>query len=125
MDLSNNIYIVSESPDKLIIVFREPKNTNKDQINEYFDYLTQLSNNKKFHLIIDLSQTKPPSSEVRATLKQRFQILESNILSYQVYVGNNLLLKIAVKFVGASIGLQNFKLVNSIEEAQKRIHEGV
>lgn len=76
-------------------------------------------------MIIDLSDTKPPSAELRATLKSRFEKLNDKIKSYHVYIGSNILLKIAVQFVGASIGLRNFKTHNSIEKALNYINEKI
>ena len=62
-------------------------------------------------------------AEIRAILIERFKAIESRIISYNVYVGKNFLLKVAVKFVGASIGLGSFKLHSSIEAAEKFINE--
>ena len=62
-------------------------------------------------------------TEIRAVLRDRFKAMESRIISYHVYVGKNFLLKVAVKFVGASIGLGSFKLHNSIDQAKKYIDE--
>ena len=116
-----DFYFLEEIDGLLVIVYKEVENTTVNQIHEYFDYLTKFSDGKKFHLIIDLSRAKPPSAEVRAALKLRFKLLEEKVVSYHVFVGVNILLKIAVKFVGASIGLENFKLCNSIEQAHERI----
>lgn len=103
--------------DPLVIIYKEAPNTSKPQVNDFMDYLEEISKKKDFHIIIDLSDTKPPSADVRATLKLRFEKLNHKIISYQVYIGTNILLKIAAKFVGASLGLRNFITQDSIELA--------
>ncbi|MBG15576.1 MAG: hypothetical protein CL853_04400 [Crocinitomicaceae bacterium] len=123
MKAVHQIYIASESSKDLVIVFKESKKTSTSQVNEYFDYLDSISQNNNFHLIMDLSDTSPPTAEIRAVLRDRFKAMESRIISYHVYVGKNFLLKVAVKFVGASIGLGSFKLHNSIDQAKKYIDE--
>ena len=95
--------------------------TSPSQVNLFFDYLDNLNQGRKFHIIIDLSETKPPSADVRSELRGRFKLLSTSVLSYKVYVGKNVLLKIAVKFVGASIGLENFTVHSSVESAKLAI----
>ena len=121
MNLHEHIHVLEETSDLLVIVYKEARVTNPSQVNDFFDYLTKLSSNRKFHIIIDLSNTNPPSAEVRSHLRNRLKLLDDTILSYKVYVGSNVILKIAARFVGASIGLENFTISNSIDSAITKI----
>lgn len=107
------------------IVYKEAPITSVNQIDDFFDYLEELSANQNFHIIIDLSDTNLPSAEVRSTLKNRFEKLNNKIMSYHVYIGPNFLLKIAVRYVGASLGLRDFKVHNSIENALDYINRSI
>ena len=122
-NLKNQIKIIETFNGYPIILYREAKEPNRKQINNYFDFLTELIMDKQFHIIIDLTEAKPPNADVRNAVKNRFLQLEDYILSYQVYVGSNFLLKIAVKFIGSSMGINNFKLVSTIEEAIDNISD--
>lgn len=125
MNFSENIYILENNTNKpLIVYFREPKKTNLNTVNQNFDYLTKITKKEPFHIIIDLSNTTPPSAEVRNEIKHRFKSLKDQVISYNVYLGKNTLLKIAVKFVGVSLGLQNLNVVSSTEEAISSIING-
>ena len=121
MNIEEQIYIL-QNDSALIIVYTEAPNTSIDQVNLYFDYLTEIAKNRKFHVILDLTKTSRPSAEIRSCLKNRFKRLEEDIISYHVIVGTNIFIKIAVKFIGSSIGLRFFKISNSKEAAQKEIN---
>ena len=123
--LNKSIYILETVNDEHIVVYHESSNSTVNQINEYFDFLTQLTAGKKFHIIVDLTQSSLPSADVRDLLRSRFNLLEDIILSYNVVVGNNILIKVAVKFVAASLGLQNMTAYKSIIKAKEAIENGI
>ena len=120
-DLNNDIFFLPTKNQERIIVYIEAEIQSKEQINIYFDYLENLANKQPFHYIIDLSNAGFPSTEVRNQVKLRLKLLLHLTLSYSVYVGKNILMKVAIKFVGASIGLNKFKVFNSIEDAHQNI----
>jgi hypothetical protein len=116
---NKNIYLIKSN--KLILVYKEAKHPDLNQVNAYFDYLEELVAEKKFHLILDLSDCKHPSAEVRHALKNRYKAIEHLVNSYSIYIGNNILLRIAMKFIGASLGLKKIKTYNSIQEAIEQV----
>ena len=118
-NIETDIYKATSTLKNLVVVYKEAKKTSVPQIEEYFEYLASIVTNKQFHYIIDLSNTNPPTAEVRNCVKGKFKAFDTQILSYSVIIGDNFLLKIALKFVGASLGLKNFKTYKSITAAIK------
>ena len=112
-----NVYIIEHINDIPIIIYKEIQNTTIDDIEYFFNYLNKISNNKKFNLIIDLSAASPPNAELRAYIKSRFDKINHLIISVNIFVGSNFLLKIAAKFIGASIGFKNLNIHSSIDKA--------
>ena len=123
--LNKSIYILETVNDEHIVVYHESSKSTVNQINEYFDFLTQLTAGKKFHIIVDLTQSSLPSADVRDLLRSRFNLLEDIILSYNVVVGNNILIKVAVKFLAASLGFQHMTAYKSIIKAKEAIENGI
>ena len=114
-DPKEHIYVADS--EQLIIVYREADKPNTDQVISFFDYVNELADGREFHMILNLSKASPPSSAVRHEFKKGFKDLSKYVKSFSIYFGKNFLLKITAKFVGASIGLENYRSVNSIEEA--------
>ncbi len=110
-------YIYKVDSDKLIIVYREADHPETGQVIKFFDYVTELSQGKRFHMILNLSKASPPSSAVRHEFKKGFSNLKPHVESFSIFFGKNFLLKITAKFVGASIGLENYRTAKSIDEA--------
>jgi hypothetical protein len=88
---------LSTSP--LILVHKENKTTTVELINSCFDQFENLSGGENFHLIVDLSDAKPPLLEIRHLIKLRYKKIEPLIRSLNIYVGSNWLIRIAVQFV--------------------------
>ena len=122
--VKESVFILEKLDDADIIVFIREKNITHTQINEHFDYLIQISSGKKFHLIVDLTQAPLPDAEMRSLIKVRFKLLKDSILSYRMVVGKNYLIKVAIKFVAASVGLANMTAYESIINAKKAILNG-
>ena len=118
-DLNDEIFILPLN-DQLVIVYNEFIKPNVSQISNYFDRVEKLSKGQKFHLIINLSNSEIPSISARNHIKLRLNSLAHLTLSHNVYVGTNILIKVAVKFIGMAIGI-NFKVCNSIEDAYQKI----
>lgn len=76
------IYIIKS--ENLTIVYREIKTPSINQINQYFDYLEELVDRRKFNMIKDLSNTIPPSAEIRFELKKRYKAIDNLIDCHSV-----------------------------------------
>ena len=93
-----------------IILFTEVPEPDDETIRQSWDLAHKLTENKPFHVIADISNVKPPSAELRAAIKEEYLKLKPQILSTQMYIGENFLLKIALQFFAASMGLKNFSI---------------
>jgi len=116
-DAVNDVYLIPNSTEYLIVVFKEVTKTSLSQSIIYFKRLKAITKNKSFHYIVDISKTEIPPVEVRNYIKEELQKIDARILSYNIFVGNNFLQKITLKFIGASTGLKNHRSFNSIKEA--------
>jgi hypothetical protein len=114
VDPKEHIYIADS--ENLIIVYREADHPETAQVIKFFDYVSELAEGRKFHMILNLSQASPPSSSVRHEFKKGFTNLKPRVKSFSIFFGKNFLLKITAKFVGSSIGLENYRACKSIEE---------
>ena len=114
---NNDVYIVSSDLEDLILVFKEAKKTTLSQSTIYFNKVKAIVGEKPFHYIVDISETETPCVEVRNYIKHELQKLDTQIISYNIFLGNNFLQKIALKFIGASTGLKNHKSFDSIQDA--------
>ena len=124
MNVKDHIYIYrNHSTSLLIVIYKEARVITPTQINAFMDYLEELVEDKEFYIIIDLSNAKPPNAECRATLRERFSEVHNRVRAYHFHVGNNFLLKISIKFVGASLGVYEYKTHRSIESAVRAIEE--
>jgi hypothetical protein len=119
--IANSISLMPTNGGQKIVLYIEAVTPSFDQVNSYFDYLEELINEQKYHIIIDLSKSDIPCLEVRQLLKKRFKKIKEFTLSYNVYVGTNGFIKIAVKFIAAAVGIKEFRLFNSIEDAHQNI----
>lgn len=108
------IYVVKTQQNIPIVLYQEIKSPSIESINLFFDYVEKLTNKNKFYFIIDLSHSEPPNAEIRASLKSQYKRFEDYIITTHVYIGTNFLLKIAVRFLAASIGVPQFKISKSI-----------
>jgi len=86
-----------------IVLFTEVAEPNQKSIKESWQQARDLAKNGPIHIIADISHVKPPSAEVRAAIKKEYMKLKPQMLSNQMYVGKNFLIKIALKFLAASI----------------------
>lgn len=122
-NITDHIYFHESSDKYLILVYTEASKTSVNQINDYFDCIEKISDGRQFHMVADLSDTNLPNPGVREAIKNRFVSINKQIISHQTYIGNNPLLRIALKFVSSAVGLPNTRPVKSMEHAFKRIHD--
>ncbi|CAM1361557.1 hypothetical protein [Tenacibaculum xiamenense] len=72
---------------------------------------------ESYNLIVDLSRSKPPSAEIREGIKT---FLSDKMNRIYIYIGSNVLLKLAAKFILYSVFKDmDYKFVSSREEALK------
>jgi hypothetical protein len=77
-----------------------------------------------FDLLVDLVQAAPPPPEIRARLQHLFKAQEK-IRRIAVFTGKNFMLNVAAKFVlGGSVGLRNFSVHKSREQALEELRHG-
>lgn len=93
----DNVTILNEEP--LIILFKEFKETTIDFVNSSFDEIEKAADERHFNLICDLSEANPPKAEIRHELKNRFARIDNQLNSVNLFIGNNVLIKIAAQFV--------------------------
>ena len=124
MNLKDHIYVYkNHSASSMIVIYKEARVIAPTQIHQFMDYLEELVEDNDFYIIIDLSNAKPPNAECRATLKERFSEVQNRVRAYHFHVGNNFLLKISIRFVGASLGVYEYKTHHSIKSAVRAIEE--
>jgi len=100
-----------------VIFFRENINPTPDQIDDDFAVIHEMAANEKFFLLIDLSNTNPPSIQARKALKRNFKAFEKQLKTVFIYTGKNKFMNIAAKFVLTSAGLNNLRLFTTREQA--------
>ena len=97
-----------------IILLKEIEEQTVETTNLLWDEVEHLANNKPFYLIADLSESAPPKFEVRSLAKDRYIKIERAILFTYIYVGDKILLWIAVKFIASALRTKKFKQIKSI-----------
>jgi hypothetical protein len=93
------------------------------QVGIFEQRLNILSSNVPYYdLLIDLIETNPPpNAQIRERLKQVFSG-QKKLRRAAVFTGKNFMLNVAAKFVlGGSIGLKNFSVHQTIEQAVERL----
>jgi len=77
-----------------------------------------------YDLLIDLTEAQPPNAEIRSRLKRLFGA-QSNLRTAAVFTGKNFMLNVAAKFVlGGSVGLKNFSVHTTLEQALEELRHG-
>ena len=121
MNPSESIKIIDWHKDFPIVIVYEPPKPSVETVKNNWKYIQQLTKGGKFHMINDISQAPPPKADVRHAVKDTFVEMEPYLLSSQVYAGDSYLLRIALKFIAASMGMKNFNVVKSIDAAISKI----
>ena len=121
MNPSDIIKVVDYHKDNPIIIVYEPPKPTIETVKENWKYIQTLTKGQKFHMINDISNAPPPKADVRHAVKDTFTEMEPYLLSSQVYVGESYLLRIALKFIAASMGMKNFNVTKDIDEAIAKI----
>jgi hypothetical protein len=107
------------APD-LIMYFEVPV-PSPFQIRLFGKKLDELTANlKQYDLLVDLTHAKPPGAEVREALKEMFG-KQPKCRKVGVFTGRNFMLNVAARFVLGSVGLKDFTVSKTLEEALKTL----
>ena len=119
----DHIYIFEDSNDYThkIIFMQERIDPSPEQVNHSFNIIRELAADDEFFLLIDLSNSKPPSIKVRRALKRNFNSLDNRPRKVFIFTGKNKFVNIAAKFVMSSAGLGDSLIFTLKEEAIKAI----
>jgi hypothetical protein len=111
--------------DPEIIYWRELPVQSAFQLDLFEQRLNELSKHGSgYDLVIDLVEAGPPEPEIRERLKQLFAG-QKKLRRVAVFTGKNFMLNVAAKFVlGGSIGLENFSVHQTFEQALREVHDG-
>ena len=74
-----------------------------------------LEGSPKKILIVDLQESQIPNAEIRAHIRQHIKAL--GLERFCVVVGENMLIKIAARFVVGSLGFKNTEAYGNVREA--------
>ncbi len=87
--------------------------------------LNELSHDlSAYDLIVDLVEASPPGPQIRERLKQIFAA-QHKLRRTAVVTGKNFMLNVAAKFVlGGSVGLKNFSIHTTLEQALEELGHG-
>jgi hypothetical protein len=81
----------------------------------------ETTNLTSFDLLVDLVRAARPSPAIRERLRQLFKSKEK-LRRVAVFTGRNFMLNVAAKFVlGGSVGLRNFSVSRTLEEALEEL----
>jgi len=108
------VKIIGWEQDFPIILLKEIEEQTAETSSLLWDEAANLSNDKPFYLIVDLSESSPPTRDVRVTVKEKYLNMRSAILSTYVYVGNKPLMWITTKFIISAARAKNVHLIKDI-----------
>jgi hypothetical protein len=102
-----------------ILMYKEVPIPSAYQLDIFERRMKELGDAKGYRLLIDLTVAEPPGAVVRARLKKLFA--GQPLRKVAVFTGKNFMLNIAAKFVLGSVGLKNFTIHKTLEEALESI----
>ena len=104
-----------------IIYLKEYENQTVETTNLLWDEVEILANEQPFYLIADVSNSAPPSGEVRRLVLERYNQIVDNIVCIYAYVGKKTLLRIAVKFMINAARSKKVQFIRDIQDGLDRI----
>jgi hypothetical protein len=111
--LAERVTLVAED----VVLLREVPVQSRFQLDLFWDRIGKLvAGRSPFFLLIDLTEARRPSAEVRAHLGHLFAT-RPQAKHTAVFVGSNLLLRVAARFVLAAAGLERFSIHGGRAEA--------
>jgi hypothetical protein len=104
-----------ELRDDGIVMYHEVPIPSVFQLDIFERRMTELGDRTGYRMIIDLTEAQPPGAVIRARLKKLFE--SQPLTRVAVYTGRNFMLNIAAKFVLGSVGLKDFTIHKTFDEA--------
>lgn len=122
-EITTRVKVIGWKNDVPIIYLKEFEKQTTETTSLLWDHLEYLANNKPFYLIVDVSQSSLPSAELRSFVNQRFDKIRDLVLFIYVFVGDNFLFKITLKFLAASAKTKKIKLIKDINQGLEIIEK--
>ncbi len=117
--IKDRVYLYSDR----IVIFKETPIQTIFQIDLSFEKIEEITQElESFSLIIDLSEAKPPTAEIREHLKKCYSSLD-RMLHAAVVTERNFMLNIAAKFVLKGLGLKSYSIHKTMGEALGAVHD--
>ncbi|PHR53869.1 MAG: hypothetical protein COA44_14955 [Arcobacter sp.] len=115
------VYMYSDN----IVYWKEVPVMSVWQVQQYQSKMKSLTNNlKHYALLIDLTESKPPNAEIRASLRDVYgPFAEEGLDEAAVFTGKNFLINVAAKFVLGGVGLKKFTVHSKQEDALKALSD--
>jgi hypothetical protein len=104
-----------------IIYLKEFEKQTIETTNLLWDEVEVLANEKPFYLITDVSNSAPPSAEVRRLVVERYTQIVDNLICLYPYVGKKTLLRIASKFIIRAAQAKKVEFIRDIQEGLDKI----
>ena len=104
-----------------IIYLKEYEKQTVETTNLLWDKVEVLANEKPFYLIADVSNSAPPSAEVRRLVVERYTQIVDNLICIYPYVGKKTLLRIALKFMIRAAQAKKVEFIRDIQEGLDKI----
>lgn len=82
-----------------VIYLKEHEKQTVETTNLLWDEVEVITNEKSFYLITDVSNSAPPSAEVRRLVVERYTQIVDDLVCAYTYIGKKILLRIALKFI--------------------------
>ena len=115
------VYFIAED----IIVKKEPPVSSRFHQDLCYGKLKELSDtvDKKCYCVVDISETEPPSPEIRRILKEKNEQLASEFEHVCLVTGKSKIMNMLLKFIlGPIMGEMPHSVYNSIDHAVKGIN---
>lgn len=104
-----------------IIYLKEFEKQTLETTNVLWDEVELLANEKPFYLIADVSNSEPPSAEVRRLVVVRYTQIVDNLVCAYAYIGKKTLLRIAMKFMIRAAQAKKVEFIRDIQEGLDKI----
>jgi hypothetical protein len=115
--IKNRVYVYAPG----ILMYQEAPVMSTFQLDLFEERLNELSAGMdSYLLLIDLTEVEPPGAEIRKRLKQLFGG-QTKLKKTAVFTGRNFMLNVTAKFVLGGVGIRNFTVHKTLEEAHKAL----
>lgn len=98
-----------------IIYLKEFEKQTLETTNLLWDKVYVFANEKPFYLIADVSNSAPPSAEVRRLVVERYIQIVDNLICVYPYVGKKTLLRVALKFMIRAAQAKKVEFIRDVQ----------